>query len=609
VWFSAGAIALALVTWQNPPFLAETGFDPSWQAGLHLAAHERLQFGPDIVFTYGPLGFLSVPILYFTSTAALALSFAFLSQLALTASLLYGVRRTFSWPLAVGLVYVVTALPIAHSDVLLLLLFLWSVFALERPEGWEARALLLLGGALSAFELLVKFNVGLASVALVGVAACALPGRIKWRAVWLPLSFVVTFIAFWLAAGGSPGGIWLWLRDSFRIAGGYSQGLAGEQSGLEWQYFVAGVIVSGLAYVVWIQAAAYPPRRRVGLLLLTAIYTFLFLKQGFVHHDVWHSPAFFSAVAVAVMPFAWRGRRRWFATMLIVVAVGATLQTVGLYPNSYFNPIGSARAFFSQARTLIDSSRRQAVLAAGHERTRKQIGLDGQTIAALVGHTVHVDPYETTAIWAYGLKWRPLRVFAANLAYTTSLDGGNANQLASKGAPDRILRQNVPIRADIKSPELESPATFLAMLCWYKQVHATRRWQVLARTHDRCGPPRLIGSTRAAEGESVDVPHATSSDIVFARIHIKKTLGERLREFFAKRFTLTSIVLDGSRSYTFNPATAANPQVLRVPTPAGFSRDFGGHLDTGRFELVNVLSRSQVRVDFYAMRLMPPTGE
>ena len=39
------------------PVLASTGLDPSWQQALHHAIERGLQFGTDIVFTYGPLGF------------------------------------------------------------------------------------------------------------------------------------------------------------------------------------------------------------------------------------------------------------------------------------------------------------------------------------------------------------------------------------------------------------------------------------------------------------------------------------------------------------------------------------------------------------------------
>src|SRR5690349_5730933 len=41
-----------------PPGVAQEGLDASWVQALHVAVEQRLAFGTDIVFTYGPLGFV-----------------------------------------------------------------------------------------------------------------------------------------------------------------------------------------------------------------------------------------------------------------------------------------------------------------------------------------------------------------------------------------------------------------------------------------------------------------------------------------------------------------------------------------------------------------------
>ena len=51
--------ALALFTLPTPLDGAGAGLDPSWVIGLHLAADKGMIFGRDLVFTYGPLGYLS----------------------------------------------------------------------------------------------------------------------------------------------------------------------------------------------------------------------------------------------------------------------------------------------------------------------------------------------------------------------------------------------------------------------------------------------------------------------------------------------------------------------------------------------------------------------
>ena len=54
--------AFAMITmWPADTLEPGAGIDPSWTAGLSLARRAGLQFGPDIVFTYGPLGYALFP--------------------------------------------------------------------------------------------------------------------------------------------------------------------------------------------------------------------------------------------------------------------------------------------------------------------------------------------------------------------------------------------------------------------------------------------------------------------------------------------------------------------------------------------------------------------
>ena len=64
---------LAMLSWPGTrATLAPTaGLDPSWQAALAMAAHHRLDFGTDIIWTYGPFGFLVSRSLYYPIPAAL----------------------------------------------------------------------------------------------------------------------------------------------------------------------------------------------------------------------------------------------------------------------------------------------------------------------------------------------------------------------------------------------------------------------------------------------------------------------------------------------------------------------------------------------------------
>jgi hypothetical protein len=583
LWFWLASLALVPLTWhrvwQLPPFLPIVGFDPSWHAGLHLAAHERLSFGGELVFPYGPLGFLALPVLYFTWTAAAGFVLVSLGRLALSALVLRAALRSFPWPVAALLAYVVLALPVWGSDLILAALVLSALAALEQPDGREARLFLVLAGPLAAAQLLVKTNVGVVAAIVVAVAGLGLTSN-KLLLAGLPLSFTATFAVLWVAAGGALGDIGAWIEAGYAFVSGYSQALALEAPGLRWNYPVAAAMLVLLAFVVWAHAATLPLRSRVAAALIALAFAYGYFKEGFVRHDV-HATFFFGALATAAVAFARRPLGRWAGVAVVALAVAGVAGTAHVSAK-YFDPVSAARAFQFELRTFPRSARRHALISGARADVRRSLGLDRPTLRLLRHHTVHVDPYATSAVWAYRLDWRPLPVFQENVVDTPYLDRRNASFLASARAPEMILRERVPT-VDGEAPWLEAPRTFLVTSCHYRLVRAAGRWQVLERTRNRCGAPRRLRSLSVARGETVRVPAGRPQEIVYARFHLHRPFLRRVADALFKPTTTPRIVLDG-RSYRFRPTTAGEPQVLRARSfrLAGWGWSY--------------------RVDFYAVR-------
>src|SRR5580704_7569408 len=60
--FSLGFLWVALAMIPTVPDILGTGLDASWAYGINLAHAQNLIFGRDVVFTFGPLGYLFYPI-------------------------------------------------------------------------------------------------------------------------------------------------------------------------------------------------------------------------------------------------------------------------------------------------------------------------------------------------------------------------------------------------------------------------------------------------------------------------------------------------------------------------------------------------------------------
>lgn len=604
-WPAVAAIVIVILTWQTTSLTATAGLDPSWIAGLHLAHANGVGFGPHFVWTYGPLGFLAFPVAVTSATLAGAFVFVLLAQLVFGYLLVRRAATAFAAPLAIVLAYVVLALPIAHADLLLLIMFLYALWGLDDPTTLAARAFPFVAGVLAGIAALLKTNTGAAAVGIAIVASWALaPAGRRWLVV-IP-SLLVTFCVLWVATGNSLLDIPGWLRLSASIVGGYSAAMQDEQMGLRWEYLVAGILVALLAMVVVRHVRPLPRERQIATLLISLGFAFTYFKEGFVRHDVDHSPYFFAAMAVAFIAFAWDARARWAAVGGVAIAIGAVAVSIGLD----YAPIASARHVARQLGDVASSTKRHQLVSDSRASERRAYGVPPRLLQLLAGKSVDVDPVETAAIGAYDLRWRPLPVPQSYSAYTATLDERNAQVLGSAAAPERILRQNTQVAVDGRNRELEAPATFRALLCNNTQVGVSQVWQVLAHVAPRCSDERSLGFVTAASGASIPVPRGAADEIVFARIHLRDTLGNKLVGFAYKPRT-PKIALGGGAFVPLLVSTAADGIVLHVPPSAGFDPRFDGAADSTTIA-ARTLTGS-VRFDFFAVKVhgtpSPPFGE
>lgn len=144
------------------PWSPNVGLDPSWQYGISRAAVEKLIFGQDIIFTYGPLGYLihgSVLEENFWSI----IIFRFLVHFALVTvtSIKILVERSNIVRLSIALSILFAYFRGLSTDYQLLLTFL---IVLSFQNIWESKSLRVWSigiGAFSGFCLLTKFTLGI----------------------------------------------------------------------------------------------------------------------------------------------------------------------------------------------------------------------------------------------------------------------------------------------------------------------------------------------------------------------------------------------------------------------------------------------------------------
>src|SRR6476469_3038413 len=158
----AVAAAVLVFAWPIRSEPGRVGIDINWQFGLYQAAENGLRFGRDLVFTYGPLGFLSRPIPFFGPASAVAFIVTAAIYLAFVSLLLHVALRLFpAWVAAlVTLAFARGIGWLEPFETLQILAFGLGVEVLRRDQITSHRRVAILAGALAGFAILGKLNVG-----------------------------------------------------------------------------------------------------------------------------------------------------------------------------------------------------------------------------------------------------------------------------------------------------------------------------------------------------------------------------------------------------------------------------------------------------------------
>lgn len=557
-------VLAAVLGWSLLFYLPGTGIDPSWQAALYMGAHQGLLFGTQAVFTYGPLGFLNIPGVWFSGLGALAFVYSTVLYVLLAGSLVWQLRQTIHPALAVLATAALLSL-CGAADVSLVLVTVWCLAALG-PDGGapgrrrRAEQLVVFGGAvIGAVQSLVELRSGPLILVIAGITLLARGPRARNL-----LSFAgcaaVAFFAAWFAGGQTLGNLGSYISTGAQIVSGYSQAMGfGSVSAAR----LAGTVALVLLVIVLGALSARPGRPRAAAILVLAIVGFAAYKEGVIREDFGHLERAVSTLVLAGAGVGF-GRRRVIAGVALLALFGAALTTT----DGNLNPVSHVRQLVQQVRWEV---------SPGHIRFDAGIlmavvyRIDRQTLAALRGHRVAIDPWEAGVAWLYNLHWQPLPVFQDYSAYTRGLDRLNADALSSRTGPQRLLREDTAAltsRAstsgdvDNRLPAWDPPAQAIAMLCHFKALRTTARWEVLTRIPNRCGDAHLLKTVVVRDGQPVALTSAPRGEVTYARVAGVDVAGlEQLRTLLYRardRF----LVVNRGIAYRLVPGTADDGLVM-----------------------------------------------
>lgn len=567
-------ILVALLTWQVGMVPPNPGLDASWLSGLSTATHEGLQFGQEIVFSYGPLGFLQSQLVWYPDLGLLGFIFTSTVFVGFCIALVWVLRRVFPvLPSAVIAFLLLGVLPLISQALMIATIASLALLARERSQRllW---IFILAGASFAAVEALIQLSAGplvlvLLLLALIGARASRLQ-----IAAYLGL-LAAELLFFWLITGQSLGAVPDFVANTLEIISGYSTAMLRDSEVASWKVTAATFAAVGISLGLLAASTQVEYRDRrarnwaIGLVALVAFVNF---KEGVVRTDAGHLSLFFSTATVIWLAIPW-ARARWpwvLAGGAIIVALGIPVRPTGLPTN--LDALDNLKFAGEQARTLLSPGRRDDLVTTGRAGMKSIYRLDPKTRAAVGEHSVAIEPWEIGVAWAYQFDWEPLPAFQNYSAYTTGLDELNAGAVESADGPERILRENEPLvfpefptrDIDGRFPGWDPPAQARAVLCNFEPLRTTERWQVLGRVADRCGPESFVSSAQAGEDEPVRVPAPGPGEAIFVRIGGAEVGGiERIANFLLHA-AIRTITVNGTDTYRLVPETAGDGLLLRA---------------------------------------------
>jgi len=546
-----------------------TGTDPSFWYGLNLLADSEYRHGRDVVFPYGPLGYLLVP-LDVHHNLLLGLAVWLLLHALLGVLLL---RRTLMpqglWPVAafacLFLVGLALGLPFQYRVVLLIGLLLSESLDAPRWPGVPAAA----AGFLTAVGLLAKFGLGIVGVLMLLVGEVARRSRRGAMRTTLATlgGFVVPLAILVFTQFGGLAEFGLWLRISLELASSYGVAMS---LPAYWQGLLVGLaclLLFGIVLVVH-TVRRTPAFACVLIFSLPVLFAF---KHGFARQDG-HIQNFFSFLVVVLAALALRARTRkgmavlaGLVAVVAMLALGAYWQGGFLYPEDRLRKAAGLEGLTNLAKTV----------RLGHTRARlrqesitnlESVRLPAAWLHTLSGRRVDVFPTEISYVAANELRWVPNPALQGYSAWTETMDGLSAAHLAGNAGPEFLIYEYQNI--DLRHPFLDPPATARAILQNFSPVESSLEQGrlLLQRTSQRFrypagGPEEVQGRM----GEWVAVPEAEV--LLFAELQFHSTLSGSLKKMTFRGAPVSMEVM-------YAGGVTSSFRILPDTTPGGLLLNF-----------------------------------
>ena len=557
---AAVVIAAAILTF---PFealpLGAPGIDSGWQWVVNIASQQDWVFGRDVVFTYGPLGWMASPQ---DVGAHLLLANGFriaLQGLMVICGLmvLFRMKQPAQILAFAGLWTIAGVVGLRFEGFVVLVAATAMLTSLRTKVAWPAISASLIMGIVP----FIKTSLGIATAATV-VIGLALIWKDRGPKVPIMTVTVGGLTAAILAALMFPSVpvFRAWIGQALEVVDGYAAAasiIGPPHILITGVLLLAGVICGGL--LLSRNRPTFGPAALILTPGLLITFRLAFVRQD--GHQYLFVPFVIALLGVASLSASRRATLALLIAGLAVAVLGTASGALPFGPTSLPQIITLGHRGPSNIKRLVHFKETRSDLSAASEKNLSTLRLPASWTEQMAEtpNGITVVPWELMYAPANNLPFQPLRSMQLYSAYTPKLDRLTAEGLSGPTAPDFVLDDFAPVGK--RRALLDAPQTWRTLFLEYR-LERSAQDRALLMLSKRSQPLEhkwqdLGTATLEVGGPGITVP--PSPHLVFAEIDAPLNLLGRLNKAFFRVPLLMAVFhrVDGSSSWArLIPATA-----------------------------------------------------
>jgi hypothetical protein len=517
-------------------FLPNSGLDPSWVIGVNLATINNFQFGNDLIFTFGILGFLGQSLVLNYNLWIMSIIFSifshFLFVIALYLLLKYFSARWYYYIFFIPILIIILPLMASYWAILISVSIFLYLILLQKGQTKNVFFNLIICGILLEVDSLIKFDMLWNSLyLLLGFFIITfLLKRDVWQGVVLLGSYAVSFFAVWVIMRQHISNIIPYFFGGFEFTKGYTEAMA--IPGPFWQVFL-GLSSIILLLIVGIFFLFRKNKEGIVFLVLNLVILFSSFKSGFVRHDdhilefLWAFALFFGFFLVLLASATKNHDNKTFVYIIIVfITVNIGILMALTYITAPWvlenNVIAQGSSHELTLQLMSNQTYFDKLVNQQKEMIMKDYSVNASLLKSIDNSSIDIFPWDIALCWAYGLNWTPRPVFQSYSAYTTYLDTSNSQYYSDQvRSPEKIFYAYKSI--DGRYPLFDEPKTFRTLLNNYSYAGESGTFIFLNRSVNPIENKEIaIGSITSTIGEPIQIP--TYDGEIFGNITIKYSM-------------------------------------------------------------------------------------